>query len=97
MPNFEEFIDITQNICDHENDWFAWEIIRISCNFKKPYQMQILNMKTFSIFNRPQIRNICKNSGWEMICFGKTFSAIAKQERVFGFLRRVFVDYRKHF
>ena len=35
---------------DHENDWFAWEIIRISCNFKKLYQMKNLNRKKFSIF-----------------------------------------------
>ena len=70
------------------------EFLVISKNYIK---CRFLNRKTFSIFNRPQIRNICKNSGWEMICFGKTFSAIAKQERVFGFLRRVFVDYRKHF
>jgi len=83
--------------CDHENDWFAWEITRISCNFKKLYQRQNLNRKTFSILwakasngkNRPQIQNMCKNSRWKVICFGKTFSAITKQGRVFGFLRLV--------
>ena len=63
---------------------FAWEIIRISCNSKKLYQIQTLHRKTFSTFwaktsngkNRPQIWNICKNFRWEVIFFGKSFFAM---------------------
>ena len=67
--------------------------------------MQTLHRKTFSTFwakasngeNRSQIWNVCKNFRWEVICFGKSFFAITKEENVFSFIRLVFVDYIKHF